>query len=104
MAQDHHQACAELLGSELDAADEGWGDDVAGDANDEQIAQPLIKDNFDGYTGVGTAKNGGEWLLAHGQLGTPPPALNRVAIGDVRHETAVPFLQERKRFASQDHR
>ena len=63
VAQHHHQAGAELFGGELDAADLGWGDDVAGDADDEQIAEALIEDDFDRYPGVGTAENGGEWFL-----------------------------------------
>src|SRR6202044_1227099 len=41
VAQYHDQACAKLLGGELDAADEGRGDDVAGDTDDEQVSQSL---------------------------------------------------------------
>jgi len=38
MPQHHHQPCAELLGGELDAADLRRRDDVASNADDEQVA------------------------------------------------------------------
>src|ERR1700686_1201711 len=104
VAQYHHQASAELFGGELDAADLGRSNDVTGDANDEEIAQALVEDDFDGHPGIGTAEDGGEWLLACGQFETARPTGNRLAIADVRHESMVSLLQKRERVPSQDHR
>ena len=43
VAQYDNERCAEPLRGELDAADLGRRDDVAGDADDEQVAQPLVR-------------------------------------------------------------
>ena len=44
----HHddESCAESRGGELDTADLRRRDHVAGDADDEQIAEPLIEHDF----------------------------------------------------------
>src|ERR1700683_5464181 len=80
MAQHHHQASAELLRRELDAADERRGHDVAGDANDEQGSQTLIEDDLDRYPGIGAPQDGRERRLTRGQLETARTAANGVAI------------------------
>ena len=64
MAEHHHQARAEGLGGELDAADLGGRDDVAGDADDEQVAESLIEDQLRGHARIGAAEDDGEGLLA----------------------------------------
>src|ERR1700722_11329165 len=105
MSQYHHQACPELLGGEFHAPNEGRGNDVAGDANDEQVSQSLIKDDFNGYARIGTTENGGEWLLTRGQLETAPATRYGIAVAHGRrHEAAVALLQQRERFPSQNHR
>ena len=104
VAQYHHQACAELLGGKLDTADEGRGNDFAGDPNDEQISQSLIENDFNRHPGIGTSKDGRKWFLTRGQLEATRPTRNCVTVADVRHETAVPGLQKRESFPSQDHR
>src|SRR3981081_3390620 len=82
VSQHDHQASTELLGGELDTADQGRSDDVAGDTNDEQITQALIEDDFDGHPRIGTAEYGRERLLTRSQFETPGPARNGVAIAD----------------------
>src|ERR1700688_1320915 len=104
VAQHDHQARTELLGGKFDATDQGRRHDVSGAADDEQIPQPLIEDDFYGYPRIGTAENGGEWLLARRQFETARPTADGSAIADVRHEAPVSLLQERERFSSQDHR
>ena len=42
-------------------------DVVAGDANDEEVADSLVKENFEGDAGVGTADDGGDRELAGGE-------------------------------------
>ena len=41
--ENHHQPRAVPAGGELDAADLRWGDDVSGNADDEQVAKALIE-------------------------------------------------------------
>ncbi len=57
MAHDHHQLRAIALGRELDRANLRGRDDVAGDANHEQIAQTLIENGFRGGARVSAAQN-----------------------------------------------
>ena len=57
VAHDHHQARAEALGRELDAADLRRRDDVARDADDEQIAQALVEDDLGGRARIGAAEH-----------------------------------------------
>ena len=63
MADHHHQARAEALGGELDAAHLRRRDDVAGDADDEEIAEALIEDDLGGHARVRAAEDDGEGLL-----------------------------------------
>jgi hypothetical protein len=49
VAQHDDQARPEARGGELDAADARGRDDVACDADDEQVAQPLIEDDLGGH-------------------------------------------------------
>src|SRR5450631_1921770 len=51
VSQYNHQACSEVLRSELDASDEGGRDDIAGHAYHEQVSQTLIEHDFDGDPG-----------------------------------------------------
>jgi len=92
MAQHHHQARAESLGRELDAAHLRRGDDVAGNADDEQVAQPLIKHDLRGHARVGATEDDGERLLADGQLAPPRPALTRLE-AELVDEAAVAVAQ-----------
>ena len=57
------QPRAEPRGGELDAADLRRRDDVAGDADDEQIAEPLIEDDLGRHARVGAAEDDRERLL-----------------------------------------
>ena len=40
-----------------------WRDDITGDTRDKEVADSLIKDEFDGHTRVGTGEDGGKRLL-----------------------------------------
>jgi hypothetical protein len=64
MAQDHHQPRAETLGGELYAANLRRGDDVAGDADDEQVSQALIEHDFRGHARIGASEDDSERILA----------------------------------------
>ena len=60
----HHQAGAERFGRELDAADLRGRDDVAGHADDEQVAEALIEDDLGRHARIRTAEDDGQRLLA----------------------------------------
>jgi hypothetical protein len=94
MTQHDDQTCPKLFGREFNAADLGRSDDVAGDPNDEQIAQALVEDDLDGYTRIGTSENGRERLLARGRFDAAKPARKSIAAAGIRGEAAVTFLQE----------
>jgi hypothetical protein len=53
---------------ELDAADLGRRNDVAGHADDEEISEPLVEDDFRRGSRIRTAKHDGERLVLDGEL------------------------------------
>ena len=98
-----HQARAEALRRELDAADLRRRDDVAGDANHEQIAEALIEHELGRHARVRAAEDDRERRLAGHELGTP--RLVRVLerahlVGD---EPRVAFAQAAEAFEPGDH-
>jgi len=64
MAKHHDKLCAGKLGGELEAADEIGICEIAGDSGAEDVADPLIEHEFRGDSGVDTAEDGREWILA----------------------------------------
>jgi hypothetical protein len=89
VSQHDDEPRAEALGGELDAPDLRGGDDVAGDADDEQLAEPLIEDDLGGHAGIGAAEDDRERLLDLGQLGAAVAVEQRIGAADVRDEAAV---------------
>ena len=63
MAEHHHQPRAEARRRELDAADLRRGHDVAGHADDEQVAEALVEHDLRRHARVRAAKHDGERLL-----------------------------------------
>ena len=104
MPEDHHESRSELFGGELDAADLRRGDDVAGDADHEQIAEPLIEDDFHGHARIGTAKNDRERLLARGEFDAAGAARQRVAAAHVLDESPIAVEEQSERVSGGDHR
>ena len=68
MAQHHHQPGAEALDGKLDAADLRRRHDVAGHADDEQLAQPLIEDQLGRHAGICAAQQHRKGGLLHDEL------------------------------------
>ena len=89
VAQYDDERCAEPLRGELDAADLGRRDDVAGDADDEQVAQPLVEDNLRWDSRVRTAEDNCEWLLTCSELTTSCLSQERVDAAHPRREASV---------------
>src|SRR5258708_26130829 len=92
-AEDYHQPGGVSLRGKLDAADLRGRDDVAGDANDEEVSEPLIEDDLRRDAGVGAAENNRERLLAARELGAPGVTHKSVGAADVRGEPEIPLPQ-----------
>ena len=89
VAEHDDEARAEALRGELDAADLRRRDDVAGDADDEQVAEPLVEDDLGRHARVGAAEDDRERLLAGGELCAARFACQRIVAADVGDEPAV---------------
>jgi hypothetical protein len=48
---------------ELDTADLRRSDDVAGDTDNEKVAEALVEDELGRDPGIRTSQHDGEWLL-----------------------------------------
>lgn len=68
VAQHFHEACAELCSGKLDATDQRRRHDIAGDANNKQVAQALIEDDLYRDSRIGAAENNSKRLLPGCQL------------------------------------
>ena len=95
---------AEPRRGELDAANLRGSNDVAGDADDKQVAQTLIEDHLCRDSRIGTPEDDGELLLTCRQLAAARLAPEYVAAPSARNEVTVSFSQAFERFASCDHR
>src|ERR1700740_3204935 len=91
MAQYHHQASSKRLGGELDAADLRGGNYIAGHADHEQVAEPLIEHDFRWHARVRAAENDGERFLAYGQ--DAPTRARDVATAQLGDDPPVALLQ-----------
>ena len=89
MAEDDDESGAEPLGRELDAADLGGRDDVAGDPDDEQIAQSLVEDDLDRHTRVRASEDDGERRLPRHELVAARRAGQGLEAADTDDETQV---------------
>ena len=89
MAEHDDQRRAELCGGELHAADLRRGDDVAGDADDEQVAEALVEHDFGGHPRVGAAEDDRERLLAGDSSLRRAALVERVVASDAGHESTV---------------
>jgi len=70
-----------------------WRDDIAGDANHEQVAQTLVEDNLGRYPRVRAAQNDGEGKLLGRQFNTAAGAGGVLAVAAVGDETAIAVAQ-----------
>jgi len=87
--QNHHQPGTEPRRGELDAANLRSSDDVAGHADDKQVAQALVEDDLCWDPRVGTPEDDGERLLTCRQLVAARLAREYVAAPNARHEATV---------------
>src|SRR5215469_250070 len=103
MAEYHDEARAEGRSRELDTADLRGRDDVAGHADDEQVAESLVEDDLRRHARIRAAEHDRERLLC-GRSGKLPAADARVAPLEpglalepkLADETPVAFAQRRQ--------
>ncbi len=68
VAQHHHKRAVQVLDGVLDAAQNDRIDHVASDADNEDVPQALVEDQFRRDAGVAAADDDGERLLPRDQL------------------------------------
>jgi len=98
VSQNYDESCAETLHGELDATNLRRGYDVAGNADYEQIAQPLIEDDFHGYPRIRASQNDRIGFLFRDALVALHSAHGFAEAPDARHEASVPLAQALKCF------
>jgi hypothetical protein len=89
----HHESRSGPCRREFYAADLGWGDDVAGDADNEQVPQTLIENDLRRHPRVGAAENDGERLLTGSQFAPPHLVGERIMTRSTGYESAVAVSQ-----------
>ena len=89
VAEHDDEPGAVALCRKLDAADLRRRDDVAGDADDEQIAEPLVEHDFRRHARIGAAEDDGERLLAGGDLDAARFTCQRIVAADIGNEATV---------------
>jgi hypothetical protein len=77
------------------------GDDIPSEADHEQIAEALIKDDFGRDTSVGATEHDGKGLLTH-EFVTPSEPQGR-ACRSIRCEAAVAFPESLQRVTCGEH-
>ena len=103
VAEHDDQRRAELRRRELDAAECDGEHDVAGDPDDEQVAELLVEHDLDRHARVGAAEDDGKRLLLDVGLRTAHPPQEQLAGVDLRGEALVAFAQAAQRLVSTDH-
>ena len=96
MPEHHDQARAEGLGGELDAADLRGRDDVARDADHEQVAESLVEHDLGRHARIRAAEDDGEWLLARAAARDAARRRCRLARSSV-DEAPIAFAQRCER-------
>lgn len=92
VAENDDQVGVKVFDGVFDTADSLVGDDVAGDADDEEIADALIEEEFGGNPGIGTTEDDGERVLTFGDFGSTDGGL--IGVGERVFDVAlVPFNQ-----------
>src|SRR5262245_42229429 len=98
MSEDHDQPGAELRCGKLHAADLGRRNNVAGHANDEQLAKALVEHDLCGDPRVGASKDDRERLLVSHELVGASTVGRRLAAANAGNEAAVAVDEAFKSF------
>jgi len=93
MAEHDDESRAKFFHRQFDTAHQGGRDDIAGDPNDEEIAQANVKNDLDRHTGIGTAQNDRKRRLAIEVLIEPGMALAGVGTPVTVDKSGIAFPQ-----------
>src|SRR6516162_6466457 len=111
MTEYHHEARAESRSRKFDTADLRGRDDVAGHADDEQVAESLVEDDLRRHPCIRAAEHDGERLLCGGggQLTAPnarraPLELGPALEPKLADEAPVALAQRRQCGLRRNHR
>ena len=99
MPQHQYQRRIQVVHSIFNAAEVVWGHYIASHADDEQIAEPLIKQQLSGNPRITAAEDGCKRVLLGEQLFSPSNAWMSVQ-GTAGNESFIPLHQTSDRFAS----
>ena len=103
MAHYDNQSGTESCRRELNAADLGRCDDVAGDSNDEEVAEALVEDQFRGDAGIRTTEDDCERLLSRHQRGTTGLIRKSGRRRLIRHKSPVAVAKASQSIERRDH-
>src|SRR5437762_330705 len=68
VAEDHEQGGSDVRGGVLQAAGDLGGEDIAGDADDEKLAQTRVENQFRSDARIAATEDGGEGALISGEF------------------------------------
>src|SRR5262245_48433518 len=68
VAKDHEQRCLQMAAGVLQTARDLWREHVAGHADDEQLAEPGVEDQFGGHARITAAQDGRKRPLSSGEI------------------------------------
>jgi hypothetical protein len=97
MTHDDDQRRFQVKNGVLETSDHVGGDDVARDANDEEVAEALVEDELGRDSGIAAGENRGEWLLRMLEMGAPGGRFMSVTHLSV-YEALVSLFQSGERF------
>lgn len=89
VTKDHDETGGKLSRGEFDAADLGWTDNVARDADHEKVAQPLIENDLYRSPRIGTSQDNRERFLTGDKITTTGCTDHGVAALNIRRESTV---------------
>jgi hypothetical protein len=100
VAEHDDEARAEALGSVLHASHLRRRDDVPRDADDEQVAEPLVEHDLDGDARIGAAEDDRVRCLPVRELRAPLLTEERLDPAHVRGEARVAVAETAEGFES----
>ena len=93
MPEHHQQRRIELSYTEFQAADHGTVQHLPCTADDDEVADSTVEDQFDGDAGVDAAQNGRKWFLGAGDR-HPPRHIVVEVFGVILRESLVAVAQQ----------
>ena len=93
MAEDHHQPRVVARGGEFHAADLRGSHDIAGDPDDEEVAQALIEHDLRRHPRIGAPQDDCEGLLLGHERGAARLAQEDVGPAHLRGEPEISLPQ-----------